>query len=462
MLASPPRSVHKVTRGLTIPIAGAPTQGIDGHVKVAHAALVADDYVGLKPALHVAVGDVVERGQLLCEDKRLPGVRHTAPAAGTVVAIHRGDRRALQSIVIALSPAERDGRGPQVRFSSFTGRHPSASSDDDVRELLIESGLWTALRARPYSHVANPAVRPRAIFVTAMDSDPLGPDVELVLRGRETDMEHGLAALARLTGGPVFLCTSDRFALPVPQVERVRHERFTGPHPAGTAGFHIHTLDPAGRDRIVWHLGYQDLPAIGRLVRTGEIDVDRTIGLTGPAMRRPRVVQTRLGASTGEMLHGALHEGDVRVISGSVLSGRTAAGPVHGFLGRYHRQVSALFEDRRRELLGWARPGFDKFSAIGVFLSRLMPRRDLALTTSTHGSPRAIVPIGLYEKVMPFDLPATLLLKALVTHDVERAEQLACLELDEEDLALCTFVCPGKHEYGPHLRDVLTTIEKEG
>ena len=455
-------SVHKVTRGLTIPITGAPAPMIDGHVGVSHVALVADDYVGLRPALHVAVGDAVERGQLLFEDKHLPGVRHTAPAHGKVAAIHRGDRRAFQSLVIELSGAERAGRGSQVRLSSFTGRHPSAIGGDGVRELLIESGLWTALRARPYSRVADPAVRPRSIFVTAIDSDPLAPDVEVTLRGRDADVARGLAALARLTDGPVFLCTSDRFTLPVPDVAGVRHERFAGPHPAGTAGFHIHTLDSAGRERIVWHLGYQDLLAIGRLVGTGEIDLDRTIGLTGPAMRRPRLVQTRVGASTDEMVHDELREGHVRVISGSVLSGRMAGGPVHGFLGRYHRQVSALFEDRRRKLMGWARPGFDQFSAIGIFVSRLTPRRCFALTTSTNGSPRAIVPIGLYERVMPFDLPPTLLLKALATHDVERAEQLGCLELDEEDLALCTFVCPSKHEYGPYLRTVLTTIEKEG
>ncbi|HEX6211958.1 MAG TPA: NADH:ubiquinone reductase (Na(+)-transporting) subunit A, partial [Methylomirabilota bacterium] len=166
--------------------------------------------------------------------------------------------------------------------------------------------------------------------------------------------------------------------------------------------------------------------------------------------------------STAELTAGELHEGEVRVLSGSVLAGRRAMGDAPGFLGRYHRQVAALHEGRRREFLGWAAPGLRKFSATGVFASRLLPRQRVAMTTTTNGSPRAIVPIGLYEKVMPFDLQPTFLLKALVTHDVERAEQLGCLELDEEDLALCTFVCPGKHDYGPFLRDVLTTIEKEG
>lgn len=418
--------------------------------------------MGLRPAFHVALGDNVRRGELLFEDKTLQGVRHTAPAAGTVAAIHRGERRAFQSLVIELSAAERQGRGMQVSLSSFTGRHPSALTNDAVRALLIESGFWTALRARPFSRVADPNVRPRSVFVTAIDTEPLAPDVELILRRREADLEQGLSALAHLTDGPVFFCTSDRFALPVPSLERVRHERFAGPHPAGTVGLHIHRLDPAGRGRVIWHVGYQDVLAIGRLFGTGEIDPTRVIALAGPAIARPRLLRTRLGASTDELVHGELREGDVRVVSGSVLSGRTAAGPVHGFLGRFHRQVSALFEGRQREFMGWAALGFRKFSVLRLFLSRLQARERFPLTTSTNGSRRAIVPIGAYEKVMPFDLPSTFLLKALLTGDVERAEQLGCLELDEEDLAVCTFVCPGKHEYGPYLRQILTAIEKEG
>jgi Na+-transporting NADH:ubiquinone oxidoreductase subunit A len=412
--------------------------------------------------MRVAEGDEVRRGQLLFEDKKMPGVRYTSPGDGRVAAINRGERRAFESLVVELSAADRGGRGEQVSLSSFDGRHPSALSGDAVRELLLESGLWTALRARPFSRVANPSVRPHAIFVTAMDTDPLAPDVEVVMGGREADFDRGLAALARLTDGPVFLCTAGTFSLPVPASDRIRHERFAGPHPAGTAGFHIHTLAPAGRERTVWHAGCQDVLAIGRLFETGTIDAGRVVALAGPAVRRPRLLQTRLGAATADLVAGELVEGEVRVISGSVLSGRTAMGPVHGFLGRYHRQVAVLLEGRRREFLGWAGPGLGKFSAIGVFFSRLVPGRHFAFTTSTNGSPRAIVPIGLYEKVMPFDLPPTFLLKALVTRDVERAEQLGCLELDEEDVALCTFVCPGKNDYGPYLRDVLSTIEKEG
>ena len=455
-------AVHRVSCGLRVPITGEPEQIVERRVVTSRVALIADDYIGLRPTMQVAEGDEVRRGQVLFEDKKTPGVRYTAPGEGRVVAITRGEHRALQSVVIELSAADRVGRGDHVSLTSYSGRHPSALGGDAVRDLLVESGLWTALRARPFSRVADPNVRPRSIFVTAIDTDPLAPDPEVVLRGREADLERGLSALTRITDGPVFLCTSDRFSLPVPEVDRVRHERFAGPHPAGTVGLHMHMLDPAGRNRVVWHLGCQDVLAIGRLFGTGSVDLERVIALAGPAVTQPRLVQVRIGAATDDLVEHEFAPGDVRVVSGSVLSGRTAMGPVHGFLGRYHRQVAVLFEGRRRELLGWAGPGFNKFSTIGVFVSRLLPGRRFALTTTTNGSPRAIVPIGLYEKVMPFDLQPTFLLKALLMSDVERAEELGCLELDEEDLALCTFVCPGKNDYGPTLRGVLTTIEREG
>jgi len=456
------RVVHRSSRGLRLPISGHPATTIDGARVVSRVGILGDDYVGLRPTFKVAVGDDVRRGQLMFEDKTMPGVRFTAPVEGRVDAINRGEKRAFQSLVIALSSAERSGRGTQIPFSSFSGRHPSALNGDAIRELLLESGLWTALRARPFSRVANPADTPRSIFVTAMDSDPLAPEPEDVVAARQEDFDRGLAALATLTHGPLFLCTSDRWSRPLPNIDRLRHERFVGPHPAGTAGFHIHTLDPAGRGRIVWHVGYWDVMAIGRLFGQGILDDERVIALGGPSVRSPRLLRTRSGAAVDELMSAELDAGPVRIVSGSVLSGRTAIGPVLGYLGRYHRQICALPEAPHRDFLGWATPGLTTFSVTGLFLSAWRPRRPLSMTTSTNGSPRAIVPIGLYENVMPFDLEPTYLLKALVTHDVERAEQLGCLELDEEDVAPCTFVCPGKHDYGRYLREVLTLLEEEG
>jgi Na+-transporting NADH:ubiquinone oxidoreductase subunit A len=454
--------VHRISRGLQLPITGQPSQVIEGGPAVARAALLGSDYLGMRPTMHVDVGATVERGQVLFDDKKTPGVRYTAPVAGTVTAINRGERRAFESLVITLSDEERAGRGRQVTFGAWTGRPVGELSGEQVRNLLLESGLWPTLRARPFSKVADPAVQPRSIFVTAIDTDPLAPDVDVVMQGRSADLEAGLVALTKLTEGPVFLCTSAKSSIVAPRVDRVRHEQFDGPHPAGTVGLHVHRLDPVGRERVVWHVGYQNLLAIGRLFSTGQLETRRVVALAGPSVQKPRLVETVVGASTDELLAGGLAAGENRVLSGSVLSGRTAIGPVHGYLGRFHNQIAVLPEGREREFMGWAGPGLSRFSVTGAFLSKLRPGARFPMTTSTNGSHRAIVPIGLYEKVMPLDMEATFLLKALVTRDLERAEQLGCLELDEEDLALCTFVCPSKNEYGPALREVLAAMEKEG
>ena len=446
-----------------MPVSGEPDQTIGPTRMTRRVALLADDYVGLRPTMHVAEGDDVRRGELLFEDKKRPGVRFTSPAAGTVEAVHRGERRSFRSIVIALGRDEQEGRGgASVGFSSFSGRHPSGLAGDDVRELLLESGLWSAIRARPFGRIADPLTRPRSIFVTAIDTEPLAPRVEVVLDGAHGPFEHGLKALAQMTDGAVYVCTAPDARVPVPAGDPFRREEFAGVHPAGSPGVHIHRLDPVNRNRQVWHVGYQDVVAIGRLFETGELAVERVVALAGPALSRPRLVRTRLGAALADVLAGESIDEEVRVVSGSLLAGRPASGAVTGFLGRYHRQICLIREGREREWLGWLRPGLRKFSASRAFLSTLWRGQRFPFTTSTNGSRRAIVPIGLYERVMPLDLLPTPLLRALVMDDVERAEELGCLELEEDDLALCSFVCPSKLDYGAALRRVLTTLEAEG
>ena len=458
-------SLHNVKRGLRLPLSGEPSVTLESARVPRFVALMAADYVGLRPTMHVSVGDAVSRGQLLFDDKTRPEVRYTAPAAGTVSGIHRGDRRALQSVVIEQSRAEREGREPELAtLRTYTGRHPSGLTGDEVRDLLIESGQWTALRARPFGRVADPSTTPHSIFVTAIDTNPLAPNMSVILDGQEESLHRGLSALTRLTEGAVFICTDPKLSIELPTADQIRHEIFDCVHPAGTVGLHIHVLDPVTRGKVVWHVGIQDVVAIGKLFETGRLDVSRIIALAGPPVQRPRLIRTRVGAETVSLVNEAelASAQDCRVISGSVLSGRQANGAVFGYLGRYHQQVSVLAEERDRKLLGWLAPGFNKFSIIRTFASALLPGRRFGLTTSTNGSRRAIVPIGMYERVMPMDLLPTAMLRALVMHDVERAEELGCLELDEEDVALCTFVDPGKTEFGPYLRRVLDTIEEEG
>lgn len=451
-------ALHVIKKGLDLPVTGVPEQVIESGPSPRRVAILAEDFLGLKPSFRVQPGDVVRRGQALFEDKKTPGVIFTAPCAGTVSAIHRGERRAFQSLVLETG----SGAGDQVAFAAYVGQSPAACDRDSVRELLAESGLWTAFRTRPFSHIPQLNSIPYAIFVTAMDTNPLAADVDIVVGDRLADMEAGLIVLGKLTDGKVHFCKKAGSKLQPSSATGVTVQEFQGPHPAGTAGLHIHRIAPVGHHRTVWHIGIQDVLAIGRLFRTGELDTERVISLAGPVVKRPRLLKVRQGISLDEITANELEDGENRVISGSILSGRKASGAIFGYLGRYHAQVSAIKEDRERVFLGWLAPGADKFSIVSAFVSCLVPDKKFALTTTTNGAARAMVPIGTYERVMPFDILPTFLLRSLAVDDIEQAEELGCLELDEEDLALCTFVCPSKYDFGPILRRNLNTIEKEG
>lgn len=462
-------SLHTVRRGFDIRVTGAPApDGPADELRVpSRVALLGADYPGMRPTMRVGEGDSVSRGDVLFEDKKTVGVRFTAPLAGRVVAVHRGERRAFVSLVIELNPEERaGGRGDGRAPSGWSGRHPEALGEDAIRELLLDSGEWTAIRTRPFGRVANPATRPHAVFITATDTAPLAPDPVSAVAGRETDLDWGAAAVSRLTSGPVFVCSRAGRRLPVRAGDRIRHEEFTGPHPAGTAGLHIHRLAPVRRGQEAWHLDAQDLASVGKLFRTGSGDAFRVVALGGPPLRRPTLLRAPLGAALDGFadpdLEAAADPAERRVIAGSLLSGRTAAGEVTGYLGRYHRQVTVLEEDRRRRLLGWLAPGAGAVSVSRAFLSSVLPGRPHRLTTGTNGSRRAIVPIGTYDRVMAFDIPAAMLLRAVLMEDIERAEELGVLELIEEDVDLLTFACPAKNDYAPALRRVLDTLEKEG
>ncbi len=446
----------RITKGLDLPIEGAPRQDIEDGPQVDSVALLGADYVGMKPTMLVREGDSVKLGQALFTDKKNPRVVFTSPGCGTVSAIHRGAKRVFQSLAIKL-----EGNDEET-FPSYYDSDLSALPRDQVIENLLNSGLWTSLRTRPYSRVPDPDDVPHSIFVSAIDTNPCAPQPSAIIGEHEREFVFGLQVIRTLTDGSLFLSKAPGAVVPGTDLDFVTVEEFAGPHPAGLPGTHIHFLDPVSASKSVWYLNYQDVIAIGKLFVTGQIFTDRVISLAGPSVREPRLMRTRLGASVSEITYGNLAEGENRVISGSVLSGRIASGPFD-FLGRYHLQISALQEGRERVFLGWQRPGLDKFSVKRVFASAFLGGHSkYAFTTSSEGSKRAMVPIGMYEKVMPLDLLPTFLLRSLIIGDTEQAQQLGCLELDEEDLALCTFVCPGKTEYGPLLRKYLNQIEQEG
>ncbi|HDW8059168.1 TPA: Na(+)-translocating NADH-quinone reductase subunit A [Yersinia enterocolitica] len=445
----------KVKKGLDIPIAGAPAQIIEEGPTIHHVALLGEEYVGMRPSMLVQEGDWVKKGQALFEDKKNPGVMFTAPASGKVSAINRGERRVLQSVVIEIDGNE------QVPFEHYEESSLNQLSDEQVQRHLLASGLWTALRTRPFSKTPVPNSRPRAIFVSAMDTQPLAANPQVIIAAESDAFNHGLTILARLTEGKVHVCHAPGQAVASYQNAQVTYNEFSGPHPAGLVGTHIHFLEPVSLNKTVWHVGYQDVIAIGKLFTRGELWTDRIVSLAGPQVEQPVLLRTRLGASLSELTAGQLKEGDNRIISGSVLSG-TAFSATHGYLGRFHQQVSVIREGREKELFGWVMPGRDKYSITRTTLGHFFKHKLFAFSTDMHGGERAMVPIGNYERVMPLDILATHLLRDLLAGDTDSAAALGCLELDEEDLALCTFVCPGKYEYGPVLRDILTKIEQEG
>ena len=442
-----------IKKGLDVPVKGAPQQVIHDGSSIKTVATLGEEFVGMRPTMFVKVGDRVKKGQVIFSDKKNPGVKFTAQAAGVVKEINRGEKRVLQSVVIDIDGDE------QITFTSYPTSELATLSRVNVVNNLVESGLWTALRTRPFSKIPAVDAIPTAIFVSAMDTNPLAANPEVVIGEQAQAFKDGLTILSRLTDGDVFVSKAPGANIPVASTVQVNE--FAGKHPAGLVGTHIHFLKPASADKFVWHLGYQDVIAFGKLFTSGELDNTRVISLAGPAAKNPRLVRTVLGASTAELTQGEATEGELRVVSGSLLMGSTAKA-VHAYLGRYHVQVSLILEGREKEFIGYMYPGPNKFSVTRAYMSHFFPKKLFNMTTTTNGSERAMVPIGNFERVMPLDILPTMLLRDLVAGDTDTAQQLGVLELDEEDLALCTFVCPGKTDYGVILRDCLTTIEKEG
>ncbi len=440
-----PTAPIRIVKGLDLPIAGAPEQVIEDGPAVSSVALLGGDYSGVHFTLRVEEGDTVRLGQALFADRRRPEIVFTAPGAGVVRRINRGARRALLSVVVELS-----GEDGQAFDTVARDALPGLDRARAV-EMLLASGLWTAIRTRPYGNIADPTAAPSSIFVTAMDTDPLAPDADVVIPAAREAFADGLAVIARLTDGPVFVCHAPGTPMPDVAAENVSGVAFSGPHPAGLVGTHIHYLDPVAAGKTVWHLGYQDVIAIGRLFVTGRLAVERVVSLAGPGVVRPRLVRTRLGASLGDLTRDGLHDFPCRVISGSVLSGRHARG-AEAFLGRFHHQVAALGDG----------PSNKAFTTYSLAASGAARRKKFPFTTDPHGRAAPLLPLGGLERVMPLDILPTQLVRALMVGDTATAQALGCLELVEEDLALCSFVCPSKQDYGALLRTCLERVEKEG
>jgi Na+-transporting NADH:ubiquinone oxidoreductase subunit A len=450
------KTMINIKKGLDLPISGKPEMVLNNGNTVKHVAVLGSDFPGLRPSMLVEVDDVVDKGQVLFTDKKNPGVQYTAPIAGKIVAINRGAKRAFQSLVIEKDPTIVGSK----KFKAYPSNDLTSLGREDVQQQLVDSGAWVSFRTRPFSKTPAVNTVPEHIFVTAMDTNPLAGDPTVTISAHEKDFRDGLEILTTLTDGFVYVCKGEA-SLPVCKSPKVKEEVFVGKHPAGLAGTHIHFIHRASENHVMWSIGYQDVIAIGYLFRTGEIYNERVVSIAGPNVREPRLVRTVQGACVSELVANELIGDNYRVIAGSVLNGNQAVD-AYDYLGRFHLQVSVIPEGNQQEFLGWIAPGAKKHSITRSYLSSIFPPRKYEFNTAVNGGSRAMVPIGNFERVMPLDIIPTMLLRSIEIGDTDAAKLLGCMELDEEDLALCTYVCPGKTEYGRLLRKCLTKIEVEG
>ncbi len=449
---------HRIatSRGLELPIAGWPEQAVFDGAQPSVAGVVGEDWPGIKPRVVVREGEQVKVGQPLLYDKRNPDVPITSPAGGTVTTIARGDRRKLLSVSVTI-----DGEEQYEDFSEFHIDEGSEVSEAFLRKALVTSGLWNGFRTRPYSQVPQPDATPQVILVNACDTHPLAAEPSLVLRSRASHFSRGVAAIASAFPSiPVLVSYETDHVIPQLRTEgNVRLVEVQGPHPSGLSGTILHFVYPVSAECVGWTIGYQDVIAIGGLLATGRLDPTRHIAICGPPVQHPRIVTTRSGACVSEIMDREV-TGKPRLISGSPLGGYRAEGPTD-FLGRYHLQMCAFEESDARKVLNWANPGLTEYSARPVFASALMPGQEHPLTTGINGEPRAYVPLGIHEEIFPLDVDISPLLRALLVGDIVEAARLGAMELDPEDLAICTFACPSKFDYGRILQRQLERMQSE-
>lgn len=455
----------RIQRGLDLPLPGA----LEGAASMtvldepARVALLPQESWGIKTQMLAQEGDRVQVGTPLYCDRRDPAAIYASPAAGVVEKIERGAKRAVLAVVVR-------AEGFDQHAGTARPLDPAKATREQLVAALAASGLWPALRRRPFDRVARTDETPRSVFVTAMDTEPLAASPREAVRGREDAFRAGLKAMAKLGERGAWLCSSaeeDWSELRSEggrPIEGVQARQFRGPHPAGLAGTHIHHLDPVGARRCVWHVAAQDVADVGEFLLTGRTPTRRRLAVVGPAAARRAFVQTRRGAETALFRpFAAKDQGAVRFVSGSALSGRAAQpGTPEGYLGRWARQLTLVCDEPVRELLGWSAPIGRRWSLTNVYPAKWLRPKSLRFDTDLNGSPRAIVPIGVWERVMPLDVLPTQLIKALASDDFEGAEKLGALELAEEDLALCEFVDQSKTPVTAMLRAMLTRMEKEG
>ncbi len=446
----------RLIRGHNILLKGEATKEkilADGHTF----AVQPGNFIGMSPIpkLVVEKGQEVLAGEEIFFDKKRPRIKYVSPVSGEIAEVNRGEKRSIKEVVILADKDQKFRELPQVDLETI-GR-------EELVEFLLESGAWPLLKQRPYDIVANPDDVPENIFVSTFDTAPLAPDLDFIITGQEKPFEKGIELLTKLTQGKVFLGLNANGSAPNPiftKCKGAEKQWFSGPHPAGNVGVQIHHIAPVSNGKEAWVLGVQDVITMGKLITDRRFDASRIIAVTGQALSQPRYVETKVGAKISDLLKGESLDGDLRFISGDVLSGK--AKQRDGFVNFYDDQVTIIPEGREYELFGWLLPFKMRPSISRTFPGFLFKNTKYEVNTNTHGEERAFVMSGQYEQVLPMDIYPQHLMKAIVTKDFEKMEGLGIYELNEEDVALCEFVCTSKQPLQHILRSGLELMREQG
>jgi len=411
------------------------------------------DFAGLMPKLSVVEGDEVKAGTTLFYSKSDSRIKFTAPMCGRVKEIIRGERRKIQEVIIEACD--------KIEYETFVKADPSSLDRKAIIENLLESGLWPSIKQRPYNIIANPDNTPKSIFISGIDSAPLGVDYDFLMQDCEKEFQVGVHALRKLTKGNVHLSINGKYP-PVKAFKNVKNteiHKFTGPHPVGNVGTQIHHIDPINKGEIVWTVEPQNVVMIGKLFLNGRYDARKIVALTGSEVYKPRYYKVISGCCITSLTEDNVRKGNQRYISGNVLTGKQIEPD--GYLGFYDSSVTIIPEGNEYKFLGWLSPGFNKFSSSPSFLSRLIPNKEFTINSNLNGGRRALMITGQFEKVFPMDIYPMQLLKAIIIEDIDLMEKLGIYEVAEEDFALCEFVDTSKTEIQAIVRKGLDLMIKE-
>jgi Na+-transporting NADH:ubiquinone oxidoreductase subunit A len=444
--------VINLKRGLNIRLKGVAEKVLENAGSSARYALKPADFPGLVPKLTIKVDQEVKAGEPLFFDKYNPEILFTSPVSGKVVAVNRGERRKILEVIV-----EADGKGDSATFKKAD---PQSLSVAGIKEQLLSSGMWPFIKQRPYGVFAKPADTPGNIFISCFDTAPLAPDYDFILKNEIASFQTGINALAKLTNGKIYLGLPAGGTSIFANIKNVEAVQFAGPHPAGNVGIQIHHISSLNKGDLAWTIKPQEVVFIGRLFETGKVDFSKTIVLSGSEVKSPRYLKTILGAGIPSLVNGKTKQKtNERIISGNVLTGTKVTAD--NYLGFFHDQITVIPEGDEYEFMGWADPGLGKFSASKTYISKLFPKKEYVINANMHGSERAFVLSGQYEKYLPMDILPVYLLKSILANDIDKMEQLGVYEVIEEDFALCEYVCTSKIEVQKILRQGINTMIKE-